>query len=230
MKSHAPVQASETRQRLIDAAANVFAEEGFRRATVREICSRAGANVAAVNYHFRGKQGLHAEVLRHGLLQSLQRHPPDGGLSPASTPEEQLRAFIHSFLMRLLDSGRHSPHARIMVREMIEPTGSLDVVVRDHIRPLSQRLLGIVRRILGPAASQEATEAAAMSIVGQCCFYRHAEQVIEKLFPRRRHSRQAINRLAEHITRFSLAGLRACALAASGRKARRSRHSAEERP
>ena len=136
-----------------------------------------------MNYHFGGKEELHAEVLRNGLRQSLERHPPDGGLGEGASADEQLHAFIHSFLKRLLEGDGHWAHVRIMVWEMIEPTGSLDVIVRDHIRPLSGRLIAIVRSIVGASASKVTIEAAAMSIVGQCCFYRHAEQVIEKLFP-----------------------------------------------
>ena len=54
----------ETRNRLLNAAGEVFAEKGFKSATVRAICDRAGANIAAVNYHFGDKEHLYSEVLR----------------------------------------------------------------------------------------------------------------------------------------------------------------------
>ncbi len=211
MKSSNPIENPETRQRLLDAAAEVFVEHGFRGATVRDICTRAGANVAAVNYHFRDKDGLYSAVLQHGLALALRQHPPDRGVSDTAPPEERLHVFIRSFLHRLLESGSHTLHARLMVREMIEPTGALEVVVREHIRPLAGRLHGILRELLGSGATDEQMRHAAMSIVGQCCFYRHAEQVIAKLFPEQRHTPAAIQRLADHVTRFSLAGLKACA-------------------
>lgn len=208
-----------TRKRLLDAALQVFVREGFRGATVREICRLAEANVAAVNYHFRDKDGLYAAVLQHGLAMALREHPPDSGLTDSAGAPEKLHAFIRSFLHRLLESGTHTLHARLIVREMIEPTGALDVVVREHIRPLSQRLLEIVRELLGPRASDEQLQHAAMSIVGQCCFYRHAEQVIAKLFPRQKHTNETIDRLAQHITRFSLGGLHALGQSAADEEA-----------
>jgi len=54
----AKTASEQTRARLLDAAREVFSEHSFQGATVREICRRAEANVAAVNYHFGNKEGL----------------------------------------------------------------------------------------------------------------------------------------------------------------------------
>src|SRR5438552_13996483 len=105
---------AETRQRLLEAAGEVFAEHGYRRATVRDIVTRAGANIAAVNYHFGDKEGLYVAVLQHYAKESLTRHPPHGGLHPEASPDEQLHAFVRSFLLRIFDKGQQAVHGRMM--------------------------------------------------------------------------------------------------------------------
>ena len=63
----------ETRARLLYAAARLFAERGYARVTVRDICKKARANVAAVNYHFGGKDGLYRAVMgrQAGTIRGL---------------------------------------------------------------------------------------------------------------------------------------------------------------
>ena len=53
-----------TRERLLRAATRLFADNGYRGASVRDICNLAGANPGAVSYHFGGKRQLYRAVLR----------------------------------------------------------------------------------------------------------------------------------------------------------------------
>lgn len=200
----------DTKQRLLEAAGAVFARHGYTHATVREICRRAKANVAAVNYHFRGKAGLYAEVLTYGAHQAVQTYPPDLGLGPQPSAEEQLHAFIYSFLCRFLDQDQRTAwYSTLCAREMVEPTAALDRVVQQVIRPLAERLEAIVRLLLGPRAPADAIRRCARSIVGQCLFYHHSRPVLERLYGVQRYRPADIRRLAEHITQFSLAALNA---------------------
>ena len=63
----------DTRERLIEAAGQLFADHGFRKVTVREICRVAHANVAAVNYHFGDKLGLYREVLDTAIAAQQEK-------------------------------------------------------------------------------------------------------------------------------------------------------------
>jgi len=198
----------QTRQRLIEVAGEVFAEHGFRATTIREICGRAGTNIASVNYHFRDKAGLYAACLQYWFAEAMKKYPPDLGITAVSTPEDRLRAFVRSFLFRILDEGRPAWHGKLLARNMIEETPFLEACVEQWVRPMAARLASIVRDIAGSKPSDEQIRVAGMSIIGQIVFHRHAGPMIAKLFPESSYSHAELEKLADHITRFSLAGLR----------------------
>jgi len=79
-----------TRQEPLSAGSEVFAAKGYRDTTIAEVCERAGANNAAINYHFRDKETLYRESWHHAFLKSLESHPPDGGVGDGTPLEERL--------------------------------------------------------------------------------------------------------------------------------------------
>jgi AcrR family transcriptional regulator len=198
-----------TRRQLIEAAGEVFAEVGFKNATVREICRRGNANIAAVNYHFGDKETLYLEVLRYAHGRALEKYPPLLDVGPTAPPEKKLRAYIHSLLLRIFDKGPTSWHGRLMSREMIEPTAALDSLVEERIRPMSNQLWQIVAEILDCPLNDERVRSCSFSVVSQCVFYHHCRPVMTRLFPNQTPmDAAAIEKLAEHISRFSLAALK----------------------
>lgn len=205
--SEASPKSVDTRERLLQAAGEIFASKGFRAATVREISLRAGVNVAAVNYHFGDKKSLYSAVLSYGLKSAIEKYPPDLDLRKRASPKTRLHAFIRSFLFRILDEGRPAWHGKLMAREIAEPTSALDQVVEEVIKPLYERLISIVRDLLGRNASDETVRVCAMSIMGQCLFYRHCRSIIARLHGQT-FDRAEIERLAEQITFFSVSAIR----------------------
>lgn len=200
--------ATSTRSHILEAAGKIFAERGFRNATVREICGQAGVNVAAINYHFGGKEGLYTAVLKHWREVAYQKYPPDLGTDESSSPEDRLRAFIRSFVYRILKEGPPSWFGKLWVREFVEPTGALDIMIEEQILPSFQTLASIVRELLGPKADKKSVDLCTMSIVGQCLYFRNATPVIARLRKKDHFTSAEINAIAEHIFRFSLAALR----------------------
>ena len=203
-----------TPAQLVAAASRVFADFGYRGATVRDICRQAGANVAAVNYHFGGKEGLYAEVLRCGLRRALAPFPAgDPGPERGGTAKERLRAFVRSLRGRLLATGPDGCHGRLMMREMVDPTPALDTVVATEIRGMTEYLEGLVAELVGSTAGPERVAMAAASVVSQVVFYHHCRQVIPRAFPSLVGPMDDVEGLADHIVRFSLEGLAGAASA-----------------
>ncbi len=193
----------QTRERLIVAAREVFSQQGFQSATVREICKRAEANIAAVNYHFGGKDGLLAEALNFAPLKALQQ--TNAALD--ACPKVRMQAFIHDFMHMLLDEKKASLQCQIMARELADPTPALDQIVRDAVAPLHVFLGGLLSEVTGKQLSESQLRHSVCSILGQCMFYRNSQPVLQRLNPKLRYDHKEINAIAAHIAAFSLAGI-----------------------
>jgi len=214
MREKSPVLAEDpmhdaTRRQLLEAAGEVFAEAGFRNATVREICQRAGANVAAINYHFGDKETLYVEVLRYAHGKALEKYPILLNVPEDAPPEKKLFAFVHSLLLRIFEKGPTSWHGRLMSREMMEPTAALDSLIEERIRPMSTVHCKVIGELLDRPPTDELVLRCAFSVVSQCVFYNHCRPAVGKLFPQLLpHDPASIEALAKHITHFSLAAMK----------------------
>lgn len=193
-----------TRLRLLEAAGEEFADNGFEQARVRTICQRAGANLAAVNYHFGDKEQLYIEAV-------IEAHRCGSPLLPQAmfadgTPAQHLRLFIHHFLENVLAMRRNSWHHALMLREMVRPTLACEAVVREAIRPRFERLVGILRRVC-PGADDRRVHALAFSVIGQCLHYKIARPIGERLIGPEAYAALDLDFLSDHITTFTLAAL-----------------------
>lgn len=211
-----PESPETTRDRVLEAAGEVFAQHGFRDATVRDICARAGANLAAVNYHFGGKERLYAEVLRYADDRSMRGHALSADFEHLPA-EVQLGAFVRQFMERIFDPSRPGWPDRVIAREMIDPTPALVELAEKNIKPRAQMLQAIVRRLIGEGVSDRVVQMCAASIVGQCLLYHKSKAMMEHLMPALPlNDGENIELLSEHITRFSLEAMRAMAVRPTG--------------
>ncbi len=202
---------AETRLRLLEAAGEVFTKRGFRNSTIREICRRARANLAAVNYHFGDKERLYAAVMEYAQARAREKYPLASGENADISPAQRLHAFIHHVMFSLFAGGVPSWLGQLMAQEMIEPTAALDALVEKAIRPMSEKLAAIVGELLGAGMTDEQIRLCQLSIIGQCLHHRNARPVIQRLFPQQQYGPEDIAALADHITRFSLGALRGLA-------------------
>lgn len=201
----------ETRRKLLEAAAVLFAERGFLSAKTADICRLAKANVASVNYHFRSKEDLYVAAWRDAFERSIAAYPPDGGVPPTAPAEARFRGHILALVKKFMDPA--SRDLDIAHREMASPTGLLAEVMRSSIDPLRRRHLAIVRELLGPRASERDVQLCEMSTHAQC-FAALMHERHRKIASRggRLPGPPTFNIgaevLADHVVRFSLAGIR----------------------
>lgn len=198
---------SETRTRILEAAASIFAEHGFAATTIRMICGLARVNLAAVNYHFGNKEGLYSETIRYLRRQAYDRYPTTYDLSPGASPEEKLLAFIRSFLLRTAFDERNLRFGTLVMREMVEPTSALDMMVDEGIRSLFGQLVDIVRSLMGENADEETVLACSRSVMSQCLFYLFSRSVITRMSSEHQFDQTDIDTISGQILSFSLHAL-----------------------
>ncbi len=207
--SRRPVPASRTaaegtREKLLDAAEQAFADHGFEGATVREICLRAGANIAAVNYYFGDKLNLYTEVLR----RFARKLDVEAALSDRTAPPEVvLRAIIRMRLRGMFASQNPDLPFRVMMHEWAHPTPAMDRVLNETLRPLYDRFRDIVGAIIGLPRDHETTRLCVHSIIGQAIHYVQGRPILAKLWPELTMTPEQVDRIADHIADFSLAYL-----------------------
>jgi AcrR family transcriptional regulator len=136
----------DIKSRLIESAGELFAEIGYDAVGVREICQKADANVAAVNYHFGDKRGLYIACLRHAQSCRVDELTPPDWPSDFS-PADKLRAFVRAMLESKLESSRPRWHLELMLREMVRPTDACREIVEDNIRPMAETLAGNMQEL-----------------------------------------------------------------------------------
>lgn len=209
----------ETREKILRVAERMFPERGYDGTSVRDITTEAGCNVASVNYHFGGKDGLYVETFRH-LLQQLRERRIETirtGMEAAgdsASLEMFLQLFADSFLEPLMVEGRGRMLMTFMDREMQNAHLPREVFFGELIRPLMAYTSEVLQQVAGPMHGLTA-RMCLMSLVGQLVHILKAQQVFSdgigiEMVPHdlRDHVR--------HFVRFSAAGVRAVAAVDAG--------------
>jgi TetR/AcrR family transcriptional regulator, regulator of cefoperazone and chloramphenicol sensitivity len=203
---------TETRDRLLKAAERLFAERGFKKVTVRDICRAARANVAAVNYHFGDKLGLYREVMQSAIdaMRDTSEEARDAGQGQPA--DEKLRRFIAVFVRRVLTPGNDTVH-KLINREMNDPTPALDLLIEQGIRPRVEYLSGLIAEIVDCAPSDQRVLRCVAGVQSQILSYL-PNPIAARLGFANKPTPGNLADIAEHIAEFSLAGIHAVGRAA----------------
>lgn len=201
--------ADDTRGRLLKAAAEVFSEHGYENSTIRDICRRAGANIALINYHFGDKLELYTEVLRYSMTCGA---PPAPIVVVAAKPEEMLRQLIRAMLEKMLQTGDQAAlRYRLMLHELAKPSTAATRVMQKLMQPVYERLCEVVGTILGLPRDHEKTRLCVHSVIGQVAYYARSAPMLRSLWPEMNMTPAQRELVANHIAEFSLGYLSSAA-------------------
>jgi AcrR family transcriptional regulator len=192
-----------TRQHILKAAIDLFAERGFEGASVRAIVTKARVNQAAINYHFKGKEGLYLEVLKTAFDRFTLQERSD----PGASPEKALRNFVSEQLRPLLARDEISRYIRIFAWESARPSKVLRKFLENNAAPFLAHATDLVRQFLPPHAPEIDVLCSAIWLMGQCSvFVRNREQFMRPPFGLK-IDEGFVERLTDLITALALQGL-----------------------
>jgi AcrR family transcriptional regulator len=206
---------AQTKQQLLEVAGRVFAERGYVRATSKEICELAQANIAAVNYHFGGKDGLYAAVLEEAHARLVSIDSVTEITQSKASGEDKLRLLLRKIVEEVARRATGAWELRVLSRELLAPTPLMDGMMRNQVMPKAKMVTAMIADMLGVPATHPAVSRSTVSIVGPCIFLLVANpEWQKKIFPTLLTN---TDELVEHMVAFAVGGLRS--IAASSRRA-----------
>ena len=177
----------QTKEKILWAAVEQFAEHGYHATTMRGIAHRAQVNHAAINYYFQSKEQLYKNVLLL-LLEHSNLH---------TTKEREIhnqhewRAAIFDWIYQVMRSMHNSDPSintyknSIFFRELCEHSGQFAEVFHEHIRPIVAPLIHYISLGLGEDEAEKQLDLLLFSVIAQFVFYAHNKLLITLLSDRR---------------------------------------------
>jgi AcrR family transcriptional regulator len=193
----------QTRTQLIEAATDVFSEKGYAKASTREICRRAKANVAAVHYHFGDKAELYREVFRKPLVEMAARSANFAANYPDT---RSALAALYRGLLEPLTSGQKSCRLlQLHAREQFDPSGVLGDIRPQAFRPQHDELAHLICREIGLKRPDLEVQRLAFAVVGMTLVYWHGCEMVDSFAPALIRGKHWIDTLSDRLAFFAAA-------------------------
>jgi AcrR family transcriptional regulator len=201
---HQPSAQEDTRWRLLQAATEVFAEVGYHAATTREICRRAGVNLASIHYYHGDKAALYREVFRLPFLSECNVFATLD-ISQASLAEALFCFYGWLFPPTSADDPMLQLFMRLHAREEAEPSGVLDDAMVQAFRPNHEKLLALLCREFGLKKPDAEVDRLSFSLVGLATVYFHNRAAVNHFAPHLIKGKQAKETMAQRLVGYAVA-------------------------
>ncbi len=194
-----------TRQRILEAAGELFARQGLAETTNKAIAANAGVDLASINYHFGNRNGLYQHVLAqaHRHILSLDK------LLQIAQSQQSAELKLKSFI-RLLFTGaleQQDWHAQLLAREILSPTSHLTILVDEEIIPKMNIIKTIVSNVSGIEPTSPQLMPCLVNIVAPCLMLLVSHNRVPG--PLQQIHQMPLDALVEQHFHFTLAGLKA---------------------
>jgi TetR/AcrR family transcriptional regulator, regulator of cefoperazone and chloramphenicol sensitivity len=193
----------EARNRLLDAALALFAENGFARTSTREIALAARVNIASISYYFGDKAGLYRAVYLDQRCNP-QTDPSTFDPAHASLPQA-LQGMLQGFVEPLKQGQIMRQSMKLHFREMLEPTGLWQEEINTHIQPSHMALCGALCRHLQVPEVDDDIHRLAFAISGLGIMLHVAGDVYAAIRPQLVDSPQALDQYCERLVDYAMA-------------------------
>jgi AcrR family transcriptional regulator len=194
----------EARNRLLDAALDLFAEQGFAKTSIREIAQAAQANVASISYYFGDKAGLYRAVFSDPRLNPPV--PPEVLAGADISVEQSVRTLLSTFVEPLKsDQLRQKQHMKLCFREMLEPTGAWQNEIEASIAPSHLALTRTLCSHLGVAEADDDIHRLAFTISGLGVMLHVAGDLYTQLRPALVQTPEALDVYVDRLVGYALA-------------------------
>jgi TetR/AcrR family transcriptional regulator, regulator of cefoperazone and chloramphenicol sensitivity len=200
---------AQTRLQLLEVAGRVFADRGYAHATSKEICALAQANIAAVNYHFGGKDGLYSAVLEEAHARLVSIDLVTEITQSKANGAEKLRLLLRKIVKEAAQRDENTWELRVLSREVVAPTPLMDGMMKNQVQPKAKMLIGMIAELLGVPPTHPAASRSTVSIIGPCIFLLVTNPDWQKkIFPTLLADSEE---LVDHMVTFAVGGLQAIA-------------------
>lgn len=199
---------TRTRETLLRVALRHFSEKGYRTTRTQEICREAGANMAAVNYHFGGKEDLYKAVWDRALDIAIREEEPGLRLS-ADADREWLYRYVHACVTTVFNTGRGGTLRKLMASEIADPSPVSEEVLASHVVPHRAELTERLRRLLGPDVTDDQIGCCVFAINAQFSALAVNRAVRRSLFRGDTPTPEEAEQIARELCAFVIGGIRA---------------------
>lgn len=217
--SNTPVSrsAEATRGRLLDAALEEFGNRGYDAVSTRDLAKRAEVNLAAIPYHYGGKEDLYMAVVENIVMTAqstcgVTAEKIDVFLKSGQTSFEQGEVLISELVGNivgfLVGTGRSRFQAAFVIRELMHPSKAFDLLYDGYMKRIHSIVTRLVATLIGEPPESQASILRAHALLGQIVFFGAGRELIRRRSDWSDFTQDHLNQISRAVTETFIASIR----------------------